>query len=113
MEHVLFIQRVKKDKKDDYIKAHKECWPKLLKAIRESGIEREIIWMLENTTYIYMMAENFNKAMEKLEEKKIFKDWIVKMSPLFEEMQDYSKKGKIIKLDKVFDLEEQLGKLNN
>jgi len=113
MEHVLFVQRVKKDKKGDYIKAHKECWPELLKAIKESGIEREIIWMLENKTYIYMMAENFNKAMEKLEEKKIFKDWIVRMDPLMDEMQDYSKKGKIIKLDKVFNLEEQLGKLNN
>ena len=30
------------------------------------------------------------------------------MQPLLSEMQDYSEEGRIVKLEKVFDLEEQL-----
>lgn len=108
MEHVMFVQKVKEGKKDEYIKAHKECWPELLKAIKESGIKRELIWFLGSNILIYEMAENFDKAMGKLAEKQVFKDWIAKMNPLMDEMQDYSEEGNIMRLDKVFDLEAQL-----
>jgi len=43
MEHVLFVQQVKEDKRKEYINAHREAWPELLRAIKESGIEREMI----------------------------------------------------------------------
>lgn len=108
MEYVLFVQKVKKDKKGEYVKAHKECWPELLKAIKESGIERLMIWLLENNVLIHTMAEDFDSAMAKLAKRKVFKDWIAKMDPLMDERQDYSGKGNIIGLDKVFDLEAQL-----
>jgi L-rhamnose mutarotase len=107
-EHVLFVQKVKKGKKGDYIKTHKEVWPELLNAIKSSGIDREIIWLLEDNIIIYMMSSDFDSAMQKLGETEIFKKWIAKMDPLLDEMQDYSGKGNIIRLDKVFDLEEQL-----
>jgi L-rhamnose mutarotase len=108
MEHVMFVQEVKPEKKDEYIDAHKDAWPDLLHAIRDSGIEREMIWLHGNNIYIYIMAENFDKAMAILGEKQIFKDWIDKMDPLLAMIQDYSGEGNVIRLDKVFDLENQL-----
>ena len=109
MEHVMFVQEVKPEKKDEYIKAHRDIWPELLVAIRDSGIEREMIWLHGNNIYIYMMAEHFDKAMAILAEKQIFKDWIDKMEPLLAMMQDFASEGNVIRLDKVFDLERQLG----
>ena len=110
-EHVLFVQKVKKDKKNEYINTHKKVWTDLVKAIKESGIDREIIWMFEDNIIIYMMAKDFDSAMQKLGETEIFKKWIEKMGPLLDEIQDYSGKGNIIRLDTIFDLEEQLGEL--
>jgi L-rhamnose mutarotase len=104
----MFVQEVKPDKKGEYVDAHRDAWPDLLAAIRESGIEREMIWMLGNSIYIYIMTENFDRAMASLAEKQIFKDWIVKMEPLLAMIQDYSGEGNVIRLDKVFDLEDQL-----
>jgi L-rhamnose mutarotase len=109
MEHVLFIQKVKHEKREEYIGDHREAWPSLLKAIKESGIEREMIWINGNDTYLYIMAENFDKAMAELAEKRVFQDWLKKMGPLLAVMQDYSEEGKVVKLEKVFDLEKQLG----
>jgi len=108
MEHVMFVQEVKPDKKDEYIDVHRNAWPDLLVAIKESGIEREMIWLHGNNIYIYMMSEDFDRAMSTLAEKQVFKDWIEKMEPLLAMMQDYSGEGNVIRLDKVFDLEKQL-----
>ena len=111
MEHIMFVQEVKQDKKDEYIEAHRNISKELLTAIKESGIEREMIWMHGNYLCIYMMSENFEKAMASLGEKQIFKDWLDKMGPMLAMMQDYSGEGKVIKLDNVFDLEKQIAEI--
>ncbi len=108
MNHIMFIQKTKKDKREEYIQSHKRVWPELIEAHRDAGIKRELIWMKGDYIYLYIMAEDFEKAMENLTKTKIFKEWIKKMTPLLDEIQDYSGEGKVIRLDKVFDLEEQL-----
>ncbi|MCL5986347.1 MAG: L-rhamnose mutarotase [Actinobacteria bacterium] len=108
MEHVLFFQKIRKGKRNEYIKAHREMWTELLEAIKEAGIEREIIWLKGNGIFLYIMSDNFDKALSKLAEKKVFQNWLKKMAPLLSEVQDYSGEGNIVKLDKIFDLEKQL-----
>lgn len=108
MEHVMYVQRVKEEKKDQYIKDHKECWPELLKAIKASEIERNIIWLYENDILIYAVSKNFDESMRILSEKQIFKDWSKKMELLLEVMYDFLKGVKVQKLEKIFDLEGQI-----
>jgi L-rhamnose mutarotase len=108
MEHVMFMQQLKVDKIEEYKKTHREVWPLLLIAHRDAGIIREKIWIENNKIYIYIMAEDFDKAMGKLSATQIFKDWIKKMSGLMDVIQDYSGEGNIKRLDMIFDLEGQL-----
>jgi L-rhamnose mutarotase len=108
MEHVLFIQKVRPEKKQEYLEAHRKVWPEILALIRDSGVQREIIWIKDETLYVYIMAEDFDKALGRQGETKLFQKWVQKMQPLLSEMQDYSEEGRIVKLEKVFDLEEQL-----
>ena len=64
------------------------------------------------TSYIGIIVGNIVSQifsiMAKLSKKQIFKDWIRKIEPLLEVIQDFSSKGKVIKLEKIFDLEEQI-----
>lgn len=108
MEHILFIQKVKKEKKDEYIKYHKEAWQDLLKEMKSSGIEREMIWLFDENIIIYVMAENFDESYNKFSRTEVFQKWLQIMTPLLKSVQDYSKKGNIQKLEKIFDLEEQI-----
>ena len=108
MEHVLFIQKVRPEKKQEYLEAHRKVWPEVLSLIKDSGVQREIIWIKDETLYVYIMAEDFDKALGRQGETKLFQKWVEKMQPLLSEMQDYSEEGRIVKLEKVFDLEEQL-----
>jgi L-rhamnose mutarotase len=108
-KHIMFVQKLKTEKKEEYIKAHKEAWPELLKAIKDSGIDRELIWIFGDFICIYMMTDDFDEAMSNLSKTEIFKKWSEYMGELLDEMQDYSEGGtNVITLDKVFDLEEQL-----
>ncbi len=108
MEHILFKQKVRPEKREEYIKAHKDCWPDLLRMLKTSGVERELIWIDGDELYIYVMAEHFDAAMEKQSQDSIFQRWVEKMSPLLEVMQDYTGKGNVVRLEKIFDLEAQL-----
>jgi len=111
-EHVMFRQKIRPEKTQEYIKAHHEAWPELLKAIKESGIEREFVWVNDNTCYIYMMAKDFNKALSELANTEVFKKWSDKMDGLLAKMQDYSEGAQnVVTFDKVFDLETQLKEL--
>ena len=97
--------------KEEYLEAHRNTWPELLKVLRDSGVEREIIWIQGNTLYIYVMAEDFDKAIAQQGKEKVFADWLKKMEPLLDVIQDYSEEGKVMKLEKIFDMEEQLARL--
>ncbi len=108
MEHVLFVQKVKKDKKEEYIKYHKECWQDLLKEMKNSGIKREIIWMNGEQIMVYIMAKDFNDSMDKLAKTDVFKKWTELMTPLLANIQDYSSKGKVLRLEEIFNLERLL-----
>ena len=111
-EHVMFVQKVKKEKKQEYINTHVQVWPEVLIAIKESGFEREIVWLFGDYLCIYMMSKNFDNAWKSLTEKEIFKKWTKEiLDPIFTEMQDFSREGRIIRLEKVFDMEEQFNKL--
>jgi L-rhamnose mutarotase len=108
MEHIMYIQKVKEGKKEEYINAHKNCWQDLLIAMHKSGIKREIIWMHKNLILIYVMAENFKESMEIFSKTAIFKKWLNKMETLLDEVQDYTAGENIKCLEKIFDLEKQL-----
>lgn len=108
-KHIMFIQKVKSEKKEEYIKAHKTAWPELLSAIKDSGIDREMIWLFGDYICIYMMTEDFDGAMLRLSKTDVFNKWSEYMGQLLEEMQDYSQGGgNVVTLEKVFDLEVQL-----
>ena len=54
MEHIMFVQEVKQEKKSEYIDAHRIIWPELLTAIKESGRERERDDLDARQLYLYL-----------------------------------------------------------
>ena len=108
MQHLLFTQKVRPEKRKEYIEEHKNAPKQLLEVLKESGFQREIIWMDGDRIYIYVMSEDVQAAVDSQKKTDIFQDWLEKMEPLLEQVQDYSEEGKISGLEKVFDLEMQL-----
>lgn len=108
MEHILFKQKVKSEKIKEYINAHKNAPQELLNAMKNSGLNNMIIWIDGCELYLYAIADNFDGAYAKLVMTEVFQKWLTIMTPLLDEVQDYSEEGKIQKLNKIFDIEAQL-----
>ena len=62
----MFVQKVRDDRKKEYIKIHREAWKELLFETKKAGFERQILWLFGNNILIYSMAENFDEAITRL-----------------------------------------------
>src|SRR5271169_363837 len=76
LEHVLFVQKLRPEKKDLYVEAHNNPPADLLRVLRDSGVQREVIWVQGENVYIYVMGEDFDKAIANQSKSQIFRDWV-------------------------------------
>jgi len=77
-----FVLRVRPDKIDEYVDAHKNVWPEMLAALRQAGIRNYTIFRSGNEMFgyleaaaTYMKAEDVNArwqdAMAELLEERV------------------------------------------
>lgn len=100
MEHFLFIGEIDENKKDSYIKFHKEMPLHFLKEKKTLGEEKELVWITGNKIFAYFKVKDFKEYMDKITETDIGKKWF--------EQFDGMLKGQWQKVDKFFDFEEQM-----
>lgn len=108
MEHIMFVEKLKKKNRDDYIRIHKEACREFLKAINDAGIKREIAWLYDDHVFVYVMAEDFKKSRSILEKENVFKKWVEITKPFMEEDVINPKNERVTIIEKIFDVEEQL-----
>ena len=95
MEHVMFIQKVREDKKEEYVKIHKEAWKELLLETKKAGFERQILWLLGNDVLIYSMVENFDEVISKLKKQILLKNGMQRWRHFWRRHRTFLKAGKL------------------
>jgi L-rhamnose mutarotase len=80
-----FVLRVRPDKIDDYIKAHKEVWPEMLAALRAAGIRNYSIFRDGNRMFGYFECDDLIAAGRYLAEQDVSSSWQDAMAELLEE----------------------------
>ena len=68
MERLAMVYRVKPEKRDEYIKAHDEAWPEILKGLKDAGCREMTIFIRGDLLFLYALIENidqFTKTREK------------------------------------------------
>ncbi len=113
MEKACLILEIKKDKLEEYINLHKNAEKKLLKALNDSGFIDELIFIFKNYSIIYMEAEDINKAFTNYGKTETAFNWTKKIEPLLDKGVNFTKSGKVLGIEKVFDLKEQLKSINS
>jgi len=67
MERLALVYRVKPEKKDEYIKAHREIWPEIENGLKDAGCREMIIFIREELLFLYAVVKNveeFNRIRE-------------------------------------------------
>ena len=63
VERVCFILRVRRDRLDEYKQRHREVWPQMLDALRETGWTNYSLFLSEDGLLVgYLETEDFSKS---------------------------------------------------
>ena len=84
-QRVGFVLRVKPDRVDDYVRAHREVWPEMLEALKGAGIRNYTIFRDGNRMFGYFEADDLAAAAEYLEQQEVSTRWQDAMAELLDE----------------------------
>ena len=80
-----FVLRVRPDKIEEYVDAHRTVWPDMLQALTESGIRNYSIFRDGNQVFGYFESDDLEQAAEFLAKEEICTRWQDAMARLLEE----------------------------
>jgi len=80
-----FVLRVRPDKIDEYIEAHRSVWPEMLTALSDAGIRNYTIFRHGNEIFGYFEADDLDAAAARIEAQEVNARWQDAMAGLLEE----------------------------
>jgi L-rhamnose mutarotase len=80
-----FVLRVRPDKIDEYVAAHREVWPEMLDALRSAGIRNYTIFRHGNEMFGYFEADDLEAAGAYMAEQDVNSRWQDAMAELLDE----------------------------
>lgn len=102
MQRVCFLLRVKPDRLDEYRERHRQVWPEMQNALRETGWHNYSLFLTDDGLLVgYLETEDFEAALKAMDERDVNARWQADMAPFFGERADTS----LVRLEEVFHLE--------
>jgi L-rhamnose mutarotase len=101
-DRTAFVLRVRPDKLEEYVDAHRAVWPEMLEAIRAAGIRNYTIYRDGNRMFGYFEADDLAAAGRYLAQQDVSRRWQDAMAELLEERVP---DGGPLPLEEVFRLE--------
>ena len=80
-----FVLRVRPDKVDEYVEAHRHVWPELLAALRGAGIRNYTIYRHGNEMFGYFESDDLDAAAAYMAAQGVNARWQDAMAELLEE----------------------------
>jgi L-rhamnose mutarotase len=77
-----FVLRVKPERIDEYVAAHRDVWPEMLEALSAAGIRNYTIFRAENEMFGYFEADDLARAERYLAAQDVSARWQDAMAEL-------------------------------
>jgi L-rhamnose mutarotase len=105
MKRVGFLLKVKSDKLEEYKEHHKNVWPEMQNALRESGWHNYTLFLHEDGRLFgyFETPHSLAQAQALMEEQEVNTRWQQFMAPYFEE--NVRPDESFIELEEVFHLD--------
>jgi L-rhamnose mutarotase len=84
-QRTAFVLRVRPDKIDQYVEAHRAVWPKLLDALRDAGIRNYTIFRSGTDMFGYFESDDLEAAGRYMAEQDVSARWQDHMAELLVE----------------------------
>jgi L-rhamnose mutarotase len=80
-----FVLKVRPDRIDEYVEAHRAVWPEMLDALREAGIRNYSIFRHGNEMFGYFESDDLDAAGRSMAGQEVNARWQDAMAALLEE----------------------------
>jgi L-rhamnose mutarotase len=80
-----FVLKVRPDKIDEYVEAHRNVWPEMLEALRAAGIRNYSIFRHGTEVFGYFESDDLEAAARYMSEQEVNNRWQDHMAGLLEE----------------------------
>jgi L-rhamnose mutarotase len=105
MERVCFLLRVRPDRLDEYKARHREVWPEMLDALRQTGWRNYSLFLRDNGLLVgYLECDDFAASLEAMEEREVNARWQAEMAQFFELPRDGRPDTGLERIEEVFHL---------
>src|SRR6266498_1517616 len=84
-ERSAFVLRVRPDKVDEYVEAHRRVWPEMVAALEDAGIRNYTIFRSGTEMFGYFEADDLDRAGRFLAAQEVCSRWQDAMAELLEE----------------------------
>jgi L-rhamnose mutarotase len=85
MERVCFLLRVRPERLDEYKARHREVWPDMRDALRETGWSNYSLFLTDDGLLVgYLETEDFEAAQRGMEERDVNARWQAEMAEFFD-----------------------------
>ncbi|MBM3189789.1 MAG: L-rhamnose mutarotase [Chloroflexi bacterium] len=106
MQRICWTLRVKPDRMEEYKEAHKNVWPEMLQALRETGWHNYSIFLRGDGLLIgYLETEDFEAAVKGMAKREVNARWQEAMAPFFEQLEGAHADEAMRSLEEVFHLD--------
>jgi L-rhamnose mutarotase len=80
-----FVLKVRPDKVDEYVEAHRNVWPEMLDALRSAGIRNYSIFRHGNEVFGYFESDDLEAVGAYMSRQEVNDRWQEAMAELLEE----------------------------
>ena len=106
MQRVCFLLKVRAERLEEYVERHREVWPEMLEALRETGWHNYSLFLREDGLLIgYLETPDFQAALEGMAGREINERWQNDMAPFFETLDGRHADESMVPLREVFHLD--------
>ena len=105
MQRICFVLRVKPDKLREYKERHRQVWPEMQTALRETGWGNYSLFLREDGLLVgYLETDDFELARARMAQKEVNARWQREMGDFFEQPDGLAPDRAIRPLEEVFHL---------
>jgi L-rhamnose mutarotase len=106
VQRIGFVLKVRKDRLEDYRARHREVWPEMLAALRETGWHNYTLFLREDgMLFGYLETPDFEAARAGMALKEVNARWQAEMGPFFEALDGQRPDEGMKPLEEVFHLD--------
>jgi L-rhamnose mutarotase len=106
MERICFILQVKKDRLEEYKERHKQVWPEMQEALRQTGWHDYSLFLRDDGLLVgCLRTPDFQKALDGMAALDVNRRWQSQMREFFEDPAGRDADRQMQPLEQVFYLE--------